>query len=107
MSCSKCVSTNFNTVADNYSGSGTHAAAGYSTLGKYYKNFNGVVAAGPLPASTVVIPSFGGSGYNALQHGQCNNSAGPGYFSLCSAYPNTGGTCPGNCQVFTSRSCGM
>ena len=107
--CDTCVTTNSN--SSEYTRSSTNTVAGYSTLGNYYKRMKGTVMAAPVPASTVVIPSFGGNGYNVLQHGMCNDSCGDGYFTLCNAYPNSGcskkggACCPGNCGTFTSAGC--
>ena len=95
------VSTNSNT-ARRYTGTSTQPVAGYSSLGTYNRITNGTLGSTVAKVPITVVPSFGGHGYNALQHGMCNDSLDSGYFSMCNAYPGSGcgrggSCCPGNC----------
>ena len=92
------VSTNSNT-ARRYTGT-SQPVAGYSSLGNYYRKMDGTL--GSTESKVVILPSFGGHGYNALQHGMCNESLDSGYFTMCNAYPGSGcsiggSCCPGKC----------
>lgn len=85
----------------------------YSNLTNYSQNYfgRGRVMLPQLSSArsnqVVVVPSFGGPGYNALQTntGQCFGGGVPsctGFYSLKSAYPNF----PNTCGAFSSRLCG-
>ena len=104
--CDKCVSTNINSAASDYSRPSVSAVAGYSTLGNYLAAPQGVVGGPPVVAgltSTAVnlIPLFGGNGYNILQHGYSNAGMQGGYFQLNQAYP----AYPNTCMNFVTRAC--
>jgi hypothetical protein len=95
------VSTNSNT-ARRYTGTSTQPVAGYSSLGNYYRKMDGTLGSTVSKVPVVLVPSFGGHGYNALQHGMCNDSLDSGYFTMCNAYPGSGcsrggSCCPGKC----------
>ena len=95
------VSTNSNT-ARRYTGTSTNPVAGYSSLGHYNKINKGTLGSSVSKIPIVLVPSFGGHGYNALQHGMCNDSLDSGYFTMCNAYPGSGcskggSCCPGKC----------
>jgi hypothetical protein len=96
----KSVSTNYNT-GPRYTGT-TQPVAGYANLGQYNSILDGTLGSTVAKVPVVMIPSFGGHGYNALQHGMCNDSLDSGYFTMCNAYPGSGcskggSCCPGKC----------
>lgn len=83
----------------------TQCNGDYATLGGYTNKPGQYVAGAPVPSQTavqsvVITPSFGGSGYQILQHnlpfGQMSSS---GYFNINNAYPSYGGN---NCQAYTT-----
>ena len=90
------VSTNTNT-ARRYTGTNTNTVAGYANLGHYNKIMNGSLGDTVSKIPVVLVPSFGGHGYNMLQHGMCNDSLDSGYFTMCNAYPGSGCSKPGSC----------
>lgn len=79
--------TSVYSVQDNYQQ--VNAAPDYRTLGNYYNKPNCPYQSRPgqcLVRPVFITPTFGGSGYNNLQH---NVPAGalPNYFSISNAYP--------------------
>jgi hypothetical protein len=77
----------------------------YARLGAYNNNYFGrSVIGAPVISQTrsneiIVVPSFGGPGYNNLVASKNPNCSG--YSKLKNAYPISGG-----CGVYTSRMCG-
>lgn len=78
----------------------------YSTLNAYNQNYFGRSASGaPVMSQTrsnevVVVPSFGGPGYNlgqSMKRPSCS-----GYHNIKGAYPNY----PNACGLFSSNLCG-
>ena len=82
----------------------------YATLHSYNQNYfgRGGGAVGPASISqtrsleTVVVPSYGGIGYNTLSYTQRNPSCS-GYHKTRNAYPSY----PNACGQFTSQQCGL
>ena len=66
--------------------------AGYGRGGAYS-------AGAPVPSqaavqSVVITPSFGGSGFNVLQHNlPYSQLSSSGYFNINNAYPSSGNSC--------------
>ena len=85
----------------------TSGGCSYATLEAYNQNYFGRGRVGaPMSAQTrsseiVVVPSFGGIGYQNLTNGNAAPSCN-GYFDIRSAYPNF----PNTCGKFTSNLCG-
>jgi len=80
----------------------------YATLSGYNSTPGAFVAGPPVPSqsiipATIIVPSYGGAGYNVLQNGlsfnQMNTS---GYFNVTNAYPAYGN----NCQAYTTALSG-
>lgn len=83
----------------------TQCNGDYATLAGYTSRPGTYTAGAPVPSQTavqsvVITPSYGGSGYNILQHnlpfGQMTTS---GYFNINNAYPSYGGN---SCQQYTT-----
>ena len=81
----------------------------YATLDSYNQNYWGRAGiVGPPVMSqgqsmeTVVIPSYGGIGYNTLAYNQ-NNLSCSGYYNVKSAYPSY----PNACGRFSAQQCGL
>ena len=78
----------------------------YTTLSEYNQGYYGKGNIAPVPVdspsvSTIVVPSWGGPGYDTLFHCSGSDDAGNGYYSLNNAYPSF----PDNCGRFTNRLC--
>jgi len=77
----------------------------YATLNNYNQNYFGRGGVGaPVLSQTrsneiVVVPSYGGPGYNSLMNQKQPTCSG--YYSVNSAYPNYP-----SCGQFSSRMCG-
>lgn len=78
----------------------------YTTLDNYNQNYFGRGAVGaPNMAQlrsneVVVVPSYGGPGYNTLMHQKQPTCSG--YYDISSAYPSY----PNTCGQFSARLCG-
>jgi hypothetical protein len=84
----------------------------YATLNHYNENYSGRRPVNaPVPSQTrsnqiVIVPSFGGPGYQSLMHSQ-NSGCGrktpscSGYYSVYNAYPSSSNAC----AQFSSRMC--
>ena len=72
----------------------------YATLGYYNSNSSVAPIAAPR-VSTVVVPAYGGVGYDSLTHGVQQQGGCDNYFSIGNAYPGY----PGGCNKFTTRLC--
>lgn len=79
----------------------------YATLDNYNQNYFGRGTVGaPVMSQTrsneiVVIPSYGGPGYNTLMHQ--NRPTCAGYYSINSAYPSYSSN---TCGQYSSNLCG-
>ena len=85
----------------------TSNGCSYSTLSSYNANYSGrgpIVGAPTMSRARsneiVVVPSYGGPGYQNLT--QQRNSTCTGYYPVSSAYP----AYPNACGQFSSRLCG-
>ena len=82
----------------------------YATLNSYNQNYFGrnggavgsAVASQTKSLETVVVPSYGGVGYNSLAYTQQEPQCG-GYYNVRNAYPNFAN----GCGRFSSRQCGL
>ena len=78
----------------------------YSTLYNYNQDYygRGLVGAPTLAQArsheTIIVPSYGGPGYQNLVHSTTPTCTG--YYSIDSAYPSY----PNACGQFNSRLCG-
>ena len=76
----------------------------YATLGGYTNKPGQYNAGAPVPSQTavqsvVITPSFGGSGYQILQHNlPYSQLSSSGYFNINNAYPSFGNAC----QAYTT-----
>ena len=79
----------------------------YSTMAGYTHQASSAPFVGAPRASSarsnqiVIVPSYGGPGYNTLSQPAASNCCG-GYYPVSSAYPNY----PNACGHFTSNLCG-
>lgn len=77
----------------------TSYSGDYSTLSGYNRPPGMFVAGPPVPSqsavqSVVVVPTYGGSGYNTLQHNLSYPQLSTnGYFNVNNAYPSYGNNC--------------
>lgn len=77
----------------------TQCNGDYATLAGYVSRPGAYVAGAPVPSQTavqsvVITPSFGGSGYNVLQHNlPYSQMSSNGYFNINNAYPSSGSSC--------------
>lgn len=86
------------------------AGCSYSTLHGYNQNYfgrGGGAVGAPVASQTrslqnVIVPSYGGVGYNTLTYNQKNPSCA-GYHSQKHAYPSY----PNSCGQFSSGQCGL
>ncbi len=92
-------------LLDDNGGCGqTQCNGDYATLAGYSNKPGQYVAGAPVPSQTavqsvVITPSFGGSGYNILQHNlPYGQLASSGYFNINNAYPSYGSSC----QAYTT-----
>lgn len=82
----------------------TQCNGDYATLGGYSNKPGQYVAGAPVPSQTavqsvVIVPAFGGSGYQILQHNlPYNQLSSSGYFNINNAYPSFGNSC----QAYTT-----
>ena len=82
--------------------------AEYSTLSGYNNRPSGFVSGPPVPSTTnaqgvVIVPSYGGVGYDYLQHQlPFNQLSSSGYFTVNNAYVSSGN----NCMAYTSALAG-
>ena len=82
----------------------TQCNGDYATLAGYVSRGGPYSAGAPVPSQTavqsvVVVPGWGGQGYNILQHSlPYNQLSSSGYFSINNAYPSMGN----NCQAYTT-----
>lgn len=82
----------------------TQCNGDYATLAGYSSKPGQYVAGAPVPSQTavqsvVIVPSYGGSGYNVLQHSLPYDQLGSsGYFNINNAYPSYGSSC----QAYTT-----
>lgn len=96
------IDTGVYNLDDNNCGQ-TQCNGDYATLGGYSSKPGQYVAGAPVPSQTavqsvVITPSFGGSGYNILQHNlPYGQLASSGYFNINNAYPAFG-----SCQAYTT-----
>ena len=82
----------------------------YASLYSYNQNYFGrgrvtiPQAASNRSSEVVVVPSYGGVGYNSLNTNIGNQKVPScnGFYNLTSAYPNF----PSACNAFSSRLCG-
>jgi hypothetical protein len=78
----------------------------YANLHSYNQNYfgrNGGAVGAPVQSQTssnevIIVPAYGGVGYNSLNQGQSNSS---GYYNIRSSYPNY----PSACNQFSSQLC--
>jgi hypothetical protein len=85
----------------------------YTNLGSYSQSYfgRGAMNSAPVMAQTrsneiVVVPGYGGSGYNSMVGGLGGQNGGmgcSGYFNINSAYPAYSN---GTCGAFSSNLCG-
>jgi hypothetical protein len=84
----------------------TSNGCAYARLDRYNQNYYGRGANGaPVASQTrsnevIVVPGYGGLGYNALQTQQQPSCSG--YYSINGAYPSY----PNTCGQFSSNLCG-
>lgn len=82
----------------------TQCNGDYATLAGYSSRPGAYTAGAPVPSQTavqsvVIVPSYGGSGYNILQHSlPFSQLTSSGYFNINNAYPSTGNSC----QAYTT-----
>ena len=82
----------------------TQCNGDYATLAGYVSRGGPYSAGAPVPSQTavqsvVIVPSYGGSGFNILQHNlPYNQLSSSGYFNINNAYPSYGN----NCQAYTT-----
>ena len=83
----------------------TQCNGDYATLGGYSNKPGQYVAGAPVPSQTavqsvVIVPGFGGSGFNVLQHNlPYSQLSSSGYFNVNNAYPSFGSN---SCQANTT-----
>lgn len=71
----------------------------YATLAGYVSRGGAYSAGAPVPSQTavqsvVITPSYGGSGFNVLQHNlPYSQLSSSGYFNINNAYPSSGNSC--------------
>lgn len=86
-----------------------NCSSDYSILGAYNRRPGDYVAGAPVPSqaavgAVVIIPTYGGVGYNALSNGMpYSQLTSSGYFTVNNAYPSTGSN---NCQKYTTALAG-
>lgn len=84
----------------------TSGGCSYSTLDNYNQNYfgRGAVSAPTLSQSRsnqiIVVPSYGGMGYNTLQNTRQPTCSG--FYKVKNAYPRY----PNACGAFSSNLCG-
>lgn len=77
----------------------TQCNGDYATLAGYVNRGGFYSAGAPVPSQTavqsvVITPSFGGSGYNILQHSlPFSELSSSGYFNINNAYPSSASSC--------------
>lgn len=82
----------------------TQCNGDYATLAGYVNRGGPYSAGAPVPSqsavqSVVIVPGWGGAGFNILQHNlPYNQLSSSGYFSINNAYPSYGN----NCQAYTT-----
>jgi len=81
----------------------------YATLSGYNSGPSQFAAGPPVPSqnavqATVIVPGYGGVGYNVLQNSlSFNQLSSSGYFNVTNAYPSYGN----NCQAYTTALAGV
>ncbi len=82
-----------------YLDDGSSYSGDYATLSGYNRHPSAFVAGPPVPSQTavqsvVIVPTYGGSGYNTLQNNLSPSQlTSCGYFNVNNAYPSYGNNC--------------